>query len=501
MDLIVRGVAVSLLLSAVAAAGPKSLAIASGDCRDAELNNGAAAFADAVKGQLKGDAMDGAAVLDRLRPRPLAGLDETQRQIDAAQSQFYSNQLDHSLEVTRSALKSLERIAPSDAAFKQIAAARVLEGLVLKGQGKKNEQTDAWKRILRVQPEFALDTDYYTPATISQFDALKKEMAKTRRVPLSVQSTPSGATVFVDGAPVGKTPFKGAFPSGSYRLALTQGDAQSFFYDVSLEQPFDKQIDLGFESTLHAQLPLCVSSTTADYDRALRLAAIAGAERALVIRVESHNNEPGWVAAVLLDVQKGARVREGGMKVSDARKGSGYADLVSFVLTGEPAKLSLAQAGGSTDSQPWSAPVASGAEASGGPSAPVAVEASAPGPRIGLGRVAAVVAAGAGAITAVIGLGVFLGGGDARYHLGLCLTPDGSYDPSTCPGTLQNVMDLSAAVNSNRTTSIVLGTVGLAALVAGAVLFFVLPSSSDAPAVSAMVTPQGAVVGLSGRLP
>jgi hypothetical protein len=502
MDLIVRGAAVSLFLSAVAAAGPKSLAIASGECRDGDLNNGATAFADAVKGQLKADAMDGAAVLERLRPRPLAGLDETGRQIDAAQSQFYSNQLDHSLEVTRSALKSLERIAPSDAAFKQIAAARVLEGLVLKGQGKKNEQTDAWKRILRVQPEFALDTDYYTPATIQQFDALKKEMARGKRVPLSVQSTPAGATVFLDGAPVGKTPFKGAFPAGSYRLTLAQGDAQSFVYDVTLEQPFDKQIDLGFESTLYAQLPLCVRSSTADYDRALRLAAIAGAERALVVRVESHNNEPGWVAAVLLDVQKGARVREGGMKVSDAKKGSGYADLVSFVLTGEPAKLSLGQAtAGAPEPQPWNPPVAAVSESAADPG-PVAVEtaSASPGLRLGVGRIAALAAIGVGAITGIIGLGVYLGGGDARYHLGLCLTPDGSYDPSACPGTLQNVMDLSARVSDNRNTSLVLGGIGLAAVAAGAVLFFVLPAK-DAPAVSAMVTPQGAVVGLSGRLP
>jgi hypothetical protein len=501
MDLIVRGAAVSLLVSVVAAAGPKSLAIASGECRDGELNNGATAFADAVKGQLKGDAMDGAAVLERLRPRPLAGLDETQRQIDAAQSQFYSNQLDHSLEVTRSALKSLERIAPSDSAFKQIAAARVLEGLVLKGQGKKNEQTDAWKRILRVQPEFALDTDYYTPATIQQFDALKKEMARGKRVPLSVQSTPSGATVFLDGAPVGKTPFKGAFPAGSYRLTLAQGDAQSFVYDVALEQPFDKQIDLAFESTLYAQLPLCVKSSTADYDRALRLAAIAGAERALVVRVESHNNEPGWVAAVLLDVQKGARVREGGMKVSDAKKGSGYADLVSFVLTGEPAKLSLAQTSGAQEPQPWNPPVAAATESAGG-DAPVGVETAAPSPglRLGPARIAALAAIGVGAITGIIGLGVYLGGGDARYHLGLCLTPDGSYDPSSCPGTPQNVMDLSGRVSDNKTTSLVLGGIGLAAVAAGAVLFLVLPPK-DAPAVSAMVTPQGAVVGLSGRLP
>jgi hypothetical protein len=131
----------------------------------------------------------------------------------------------------------------------------------------------------------------------------------------------------------------------------------------------------------------------------------------------------------------------------------------------------------------------------------LAVE-TAPGSRsrLGAGRIAALSAIGVGAITGIIALGVYLGGGDARYHLGLCLTPDGGYDPVRCPGTMQNVIDLNAAVASNRTTSLVLASVGGAAIVTGAVLFFAL-APKDAPAVSAMVTPGGAVVGLSGRLP
>src|SRR4051812_38476002 len=98
MDLM-RGAALSILLCSVSWAGPKSIAVASGDCRDADLLNAATAFSDAVAGQLKADALDPAQLLERLRPRPSAGLDETQRQIDTAQSQFYGGQLDKALEV------------------------------------------------------------------------------------------------------------------------------------------------------------------------------------------------------------------------------------------------------------------------------------------------------------------------------------------------------------------------------------------------------------------
>jgi hypothetical protein len=507
MDLVLRGAALTLFLSATAGAGPKSVAIASGDCRDPELLNAAAAFTGAVQSQLRGDALDPAAVLEKLRPRPVAGLDETQRQIDTAQSQFYSNQLDKALELVRSALRSLERIAPSEASFKQIAQARVLEGLVLKGQGKKNEQLEAWKAVLRVKPEFALDADYHTPATISQFDALKKDMSKGKRVPLAVTSSPAGATVFLDGASVGKTPLKGAFPAGSYRLTLVQGDAQSFVYDVGLEQPQELHVDLGFEGAVRPQLPLCVVSSTADYDRALKLAARAGADRALVMRVESRNNEPGWIAGVLLEVQKGARVREGGMKVTDAKRGAGYADLVSFVLTGEPAKLSLAQArpDAAHEEQPWNPPPSEPAAAPSQGLVETVQEVAAPSSpsRFGIGRVASIAVMGVGLISAVAGLAIFLGGSGTRAALDDCLT-DGSWDQVKCPPpghTMMNIGDLNDAVASNRATSLALGLTGLGVLAAGVALFFLLPTPSDAPSVSAMVTEHGAVVGLSGRLP
>src|SRR5262249_54431231 len=132
-----------------------------------------------------------------------------------------------------------------------------------------------------------------------------------------------------------------AFPRGTYHLTLVHGDAQSFVYDVSLDRPAQLHIDLDLEGALVSQLPLCVNAPKDELDRALKLAARAGAERALVLRVEAHDAEPGWVAAVLLDVQKGARVREGGMKLSAAQQEQGFPELASFVLTGQPAKLSL----------------------------------------------------------------------------------------------------------------------------------------------------------------
>jgi hypothetical protein len=494
----VRGAALGVLLSSISWAGPKALAVAAGDCRDADLLNAAAAFSDAVTWQLNADALDAAEVLERLRPRPSGGLDEAKRQIDTAQSQFYAGQLDKALEVVRSALQSLERAPPSESAFKQLAGGRVLEGLVLKGQGKKSEQVEAWKRVLRVKPDFALDADYYTPATLVQFDQLRKDLSKNKRVALSVVSQPAGATVFIDGASVGKTPFSGAFPAGAYRLTLVQGEAQSFVYDVSLDQPQELQVDLALEASLKPQLPLCVNGPAGEVDRALKLAARAGAERALVLRVESRNNEPGWVAAVLLEVKKGARVREGGMKLAAAQKGQGYADLASFVLTGQPAKLSLDHraAAGQEPSPAQPVSTAATAEPKPAPAAEASVEAEAPsggnGPRI-----ASIVAMSAGAAAAITGLVVYLAGGADRAALADHLTPTGE---------LKSAADADAAkfleqkISTNRGASLGLVIGGGVALAAGAALFFLLPPK-DGPSVSAGLMPGGGFVAVSGRLP
>src|SRR4051812_40801910 len=111
-----RGVMVTVLLSALTAqAAPRSIAIAAGDCKDAELLNGATAFSDAVSGLMKNDFVDPAALLARLRPRPDAGLNEVLHQLDGAQSQFYSGQLEQAVEATRSAIKTLEQLPPADA--------------------------------------------------------------------------------------------------------------------------------------------------------------------------------------------------------------------------------------------------------------------------------------------------------------------------------------------------------------------------------------------------
>lgn len=273
------------LLAVSAHAGGKAITVAVGDCRDADLLTGATAFSDAVSGLLKDDALDPFVVLTRLRPPPSAALEDVTRQLEAARAQFYADQFDKTLEGVRSAVSALERLPPSDLVANQLQTAWILEGLVYKSLNRKNEQLRAWRRVLRTAPEFKLDPNAFSPSTVAQFDQLRVEMARSKKVALSVSTTP-GATIFVDGVRMGLAPIKGlTLAAGSYRIVALAGNAQSFSYDVTLEAaPVDVVIDLAFEGSLRPQLPLCVNGGEAE---AIKLAAREGASRLLVFRVDA----------------------------------------------------------------------------------------------------------------------------------------------------------------------------------------------------------------------
>ncbi|MBK7863036.1 MAG: PEGA domain-containing protein [Archangiaceae bacterium] len=489
-----RGVTFSIaagLLALPAHAGPRAIAIASGDCRAAELQTSATAFTDAVNGLLKGDAIDASALLERLRPRPSAGLDDVQRQLDGAQSQFYSGQLEQAVDMTRTAIKTLERLPPADEVTRQLISARVLAGLIYKAMGKRAEQLEVWKRVLRIAPDHQLDPDFHTPAAIAQFDALKKDLARQRKVPLNVSSTPAGATVFVDGARVGRTPLKEvAFVPGDYKVTLVEGAMQSFVYEVKLDsKPVELAIDFAFEGGVRGQLPLCVAGSEAD---ALKLASRSNAEQALLLKVDARSADP-WVSAVLFDVPRGARVREGGMKASAARQNHGWADLASFVLTGQPAKLALAGAssvGPSTEAPPPAAAEAVPAQA---PEPPPTASASRSGSNAG--RVVGGVIAGVGVVLGVSGIALYLSGGADRAALVGHVDAQGRV---INPAEAQQVAVIDRRISNNRNASLGLGLAGAGVAVVGAVLFFVL-APSDAPQPTAFVGPNGAYAGLTGR--
>lgn len=457
------------------AAPPSTLTVATGDCKNPELLIAATSFATGVPEKVQ--VLTSEAVLERFRPLPTVSADDLGRQLETAQTQFYAGTLDKSLEGLTAALAGIARLSPRAEPWKLLHRALMLQAMVQKAAGRTAASTDAQKRILRLEPQFKLDADYYTPATIQGFEALRKEVVKAKKAKLTIASTPSGAQVFLDGAPVGKTPFAGEFPQGDYRLQLAAGDRFSFVRDVKLGRDEAIQVDLAFEGALAVPAPLCLASEPAQVsDAALRLAALAGADTVALLKLDARNAEPGWVTATLLDVNKGTKVREGGVRFTGPKRAQAVRDLAAFVHTGNPTSgvvTSLQAPSAKPEPVAEPAPVAAPEPAVAAPPAPPTVATQRSGRGL-VPRISSLALMGVGLVAGGVGLGLYAtGGADRQALLGL-IDDQGRLKPGA---NIQEAKGLQARIDASNTNALAVGVAGGVVLLTGAVLFFLLPPS------------------------
>ena len=77
------------ILACTVQAAPRRMVVASGECKDLELSSHAKAFHDALKSRQAEEALSLAAFNERLFPPASKSFEDIQRQLDAAQNQFY----------------------------------------------------------------------------------------------------------------------------------------------------------------------------------------------------------------------------------------------------------------------------------------------------------------------------------------------------------------------------------------------------------------------------
>ena len=78
--------------------------------------------------------------------------------------------------------------------------------MTLSAQRRRDASDDAFRAVLQVDPRHVMSADAFSPTFRQRFDKLRAELARARKVRLSVQSQPAGATVYVDGFALGHTP-------------------------------------------------------------------------------------------------------------------------------------------------------------------------------------------------------------------------------------------------------------------------------------------------------
>ena len=461
-----------VLLGVPALAGKKTLVVGSGDCKDGVLLGSVRDFQDLARGLLRSELIEHDDALNRVRPQPTRSLEDLERQVETARSLLYNAQNERALELVNDALLGLERASPQVEPWTATVSALMLSAQIYKNLERLKESNEALRRIVRVDPTYRADPDAWPPSTVRALDAARKEAQHSKKGLLQVSSVAgSGDSVFVDGREVGKTPLRLELPRGTYRLSLLAQEALSFPRVVTLDREEVVQVDMAFEGSLMAQVPLCLGGADAG---ALKLATAVEADRLVVLRNTAPKGNPPYVSGVLYDVARGDRVRNAGIRPEQLR------DLMMYLFTGKPDI--------SKEPPPVAEPLTP-------PPPPPRVTASASsGFSMSIGRIVSLAVVGVGVGIGVVG-GVVYAGGEADRAQLQTLERDGRLPGSTA-GAYSESIGLMQRVDANQATSFTLIGLGAGAVIAGVIGVALYPSL---PAKVAVVpTPSGATVSLSG---
>jgi hypothetical protein len=487
--------ALLVVCSAPGAWAARVLIVGAGDCREPVLTTGLKEFNDTARPQLKEGLFEPDEVLSIVRPRPARSVQDLQRQVDSARALLYGGQNERGLDVVKQAIAELELASPQANPWPVLSSALLVQSQLYKNLERTKEMNDAYRRVLRIDPGFMLDPDAYPPSTLQAFEATRKELTKAKKASLQVQSTPPGATIFVDGRELGKTPAKLALVPGFYRLTLLSGDGESFPRGVEVKKDESIQVDMGFEGAVALQPPLCVAAP--DDDEALKLGAAVSADQVIVVRNVAGPGNPPYITAVLYDAT-GRRERNGGAGPDHVKK------LATFILTGKssPEVRSGAAEPPSSPTPPLE-PVQAPAEAvkpderlaaaeRPGDTTPAVEQRTGPAPA----RIASYVALAAGVASVVVGIVVFAVGAADRGRLSALTLADGRLYPPGTPNW-NEAMTLMPKVDASRTLAFTLLGAGVGVAAAGALGAWLLPG--NATQVAVVPSGEGGAVTLSGR--
>jgi hypothetical protein len=478
---------VVVAVSAAAFAGKKTVVVGAGDCKDGVLLSAIKDFQDASRLQLKGDLLEPDAVLRAVRPQATRSLDDISRQVDTARSLLYGGQNDRGLELVQDALTELERVSPQARPWALTVNALVLQAQLLKNLERQKDAAEAFRRVLRLDAGFKLDPDNYPPSTLAALDAVRKELARAKKLTLQVVATPPGAQVVVDGRELGRAPLKVELVPGTYRVALLSQDAVSFPHRVNLQRAETLQIDMGFEGAVAQQAPLCVN---AELDSAaISLASSVAGEQVVVLRNAALRGNPPYVTGTLYEVGRAERVRNAGVRPEQLR------DLMLYLFTGKPelaASAPVEKAPGVVEKAPEPAAERPVSVTPPPPVAPTTVADDSTLPALKVRSAVGFTTLFGGAALLITGAVLYAAvGAPDRALLDQSRDASGRFGPMFDQAVL-------GRVDSNTVLSFALMGVGVGAALAGVLTFTLFPGSPTVVVVAPTPTGTGGAFSVSG---
>ena len=454
--------AVVLVAGTALAASPTKEAaaavVAVGNC-DASATAGVArAFRNTLRGYGI-PVLTEAETLEPLGGAASRSLEDLEQALAVARDQFLNGQPDPALKALEQIDRDLKRLEPSERRW-----ALERNGLASMAQVRARTDKEAARgllgRIAAVDPSFELDRAIYPPSFRSEYDTVRSAVKQGGLSRLDVVSDPAGVPVFVGGRPLGKAPVTVSLPPGKYRVEGGWGyRGLASEVEVGLS-PRRVVVSLGVEGSVLPDAGPCVLAEP-DRNAALeRVAKMLKAPTVYGVRVEGAGAGER-VVVTEYDAIGSRQVRE----------------LVEPAVPPSPAS-----------------------EAAGRLAATVA------GPKAGLPtvntglRTTSYIVGAVGLVAAGVGTYFFLSGNGTINDL------NNEYkngNNSFQAGTEASVKQRNDDGKNKKTLGLIIGGVGVAALVTGVTMFAISGSSgtpSSAVSVSPFFSPDGGGLMLSAQL-
>jgi len=257
--------------------------------------------------------------------------------------QSYSFEYRKALNTLHRVLDGLDRLPPSPGRWELWIKAKLFQGISLLGLEQEGPALKSFAAVLRTRPGFELSRKEYSPKTIQLFKKAAKRLAALPTGSLAVQTDPPGAQVFLDGHPVGKTPFIGRYPHGQYHLQVQHQKAGGAVRWVRLtEKPARVRLQLSFEGALvlqsiHPCVRLPQSAQRLPEQWWPWLGDRLGLRLLVAVRHYQEDKRP-YLSAALVDLERGLRIREASLELPDdsnGKLGQNAKALSDFLITGK----------------------------------------------------------------------------------------------------------------------------------------------------------------------
>lgn len=255
---------------------------------------------------------------------------------EAALAQHAAGDFEGSIRSLRSLLARLERLPGGDAVHERWLRVMLRAARAEQAVGRRSEAQALLERLLRVEPDAAVDPRLYPPGFQRLVEDVRTQVRALSTRKLTVDSMP-GSQIYLERRAVGPAPVMLDLPPGRYHVSAALGAVGSREIAVDLSTEDRKvSIDLSIAEVLRPDGGPGLAIGGPDRtDRLLAAAAWLGLDRVVAVRTGTEGGRR-YLAAALHDVRRATTEREGRVWLEEGALAPAQAQaLADYLLTGE----------------------------------------------------------------------------------------------------------------------------------------------------------------------